>query len=232
MSEPGKQDRQTRRGDLSREQHPEHVGVRMPQLFVIPAGTKPARCGCGMWHYFVAVDGTTRSISISGAFHSKKAGREIAVPGCKPPTATSPGLGFDHHIDCVQREQYRRRGGSTARRTAETPDERAGKVRAAEELARRFGIRCTGAPRVTDCNGDAVVVFLLAKRLFATPCSVHADATQRAITDAARSRAGDRRAIRVTLDARTRMAHVAGRTHRSGIGPSLTDHSLKPQTDT
>lgn len=164
---------------------PERVGVRMPTLYTIPIGTKVALCGCGMYQYFVKHDGVTHSISISGKFYSKTARAEITVPGCKPPTATSPGLGFDHHIDCAQREQFRR-----ARKDKR---EIARDVAAAEELARRFGVRCSGdtKPAVGDadaCNGDAVVALNVVGKLFATPCSVHADRVQKAIRDAGRGR--------------------------------------------
>lgn len=184
MSEPTAAERRWhRRNDWERTiTHMENISVRMPKLIVIPAGAKPHQCGCGSWQYFVRDGEVTRTVSISGKFYSKTAKAEITVPGCKGPTATSPGLGFDHHIDCALREQFRKRPRSK--------DQQQRDVVAAEALAVKYGVKCSGVPGYPggECNGDAVVAVLLAKRLFATPCAVHADRVTREIENAGRTR--------------------------------------------
>jgi hypothetical protein len=72
------------------------------------------------------------------------------------------------------------------------PNERADVAKAialAEQWSHAHGLRCTGAPNLREtCGGFAVVVFLLDKRLFATPCSAHADAVLAALRFAGRMR--------------------------------------------
>lgn len=167
--------------------------VKLPPLIVIPAGSKPHQCGCKMWTYFAKHDGRTRIVSCGTlqtngdrTFYSRKTKRDIPVPGIGPPTATADGLGFDHHIDCAQSEQWRK---PQPRAPMERePSDIVAKIAATEQLAQAWGIKCTGGPRVNDCNGDAVVAFLLGGKLFATPCSYHADRTKKAILDAGRGR--------------------------------------------
>lgn len=169
--------------------------VKLPELIVIPAGTKPARCGCGMDFYFAKnANGKTTAVSVAPTFKTRD-GKTVEMLGCRAPSDAVVGMGFDHHIDCSQREQYRKAGGkltshlpASDRVQPPSPEESARKIKAAETLSEQFKIRCTGGGSPDECNGFAVVVFLLGRRMLATPCSAHADHVVSVVGIAGRSR--------------------------------------------
>lgn len=146
----------------------------MPKLFVIPAGAKTKRCDCGRTLYMVREGGVHVPVTTPPSLTTTRGEIDLHALGVQPPGDGQPGLGINHFIDCPKRATYKR----TQRRAAGGVDldER---IARAEAVAQQYGVRCTGAPHATDCNGFAVVAFNLRGRLFATPCSVHADKVQR-----------------------------------------------------
>jgi hypothetical protein len=158
--------------------------VTLPQLYTVPPNTRAKNCDCRRRIWMLDVDGKVLPITCTETFIDTKQFGRVMVPGVKPPTATDAGLGFNHFIDCPNRRAHRKRD--------DTAHERADVAKAialAEQWSHAHGLRCTGAPNLREtCGGFAVVVFLLDKRLFATPCSAHADAVLAALRFAGRMR--------------------------------------------
>jgi hypothetical protein len=129
-------------------------------------------------------------VACPSSIETKTAGT-LSLP-TRAPTSSVAGIGILHHIDCPNRKKFSGGGANATAKAAtealgprpEPPsdDDLAARVRAAEALAEQYGVRCTGAPELREtCGGFAVISFVLDGKLFAAPCSAHADAVQRAL---------------------------------------------------
>jgi len=76
--------------------------TKAPSLTEIPIGTRAATCsGCGATIYWIVTPKGARSPL------------SIAIEGGKAPTATEPGLGASHFIDCPAASRFHKRSRAT-----------------------------------------------------------------------------------------------------------------------
>jgi hypothetical protein len=171
--------------------------IRMPEMIPIPAGAHSKLCACGVTLWWVRHKGKPIPVSCPETLQTKTMGL-LSIPSRRP-TGTAAGVGINHYINCANRKSYGpatapngAAGAASVERAATdalgarpvppSADDVATRIRTAEALAERYGVRCTGAPDVReDCGGFAVVAFLLAGKLFAAPCSAHADRVHNAL---------------------------------------------------
>lgn len=186
------------------------TSVKLPTLYVIPARTKATRCACGRDIWFVMHEGKRVPISVHPTIPTKagpvtvpgvRAPVEHAsdgfgyihfidcdkrrkfekpadptpadpTPAIAPPQRYGPPTSASAAVAQII--------GPPPSPLAVAADDYAARVRAAEALAQRWDVRCTGSPGVPEqCNGWSVAAFLLGDRLFAAPCSACADRVQR-----------------------------------------------------
>jgi hypothetical protein len=72
----------------------------------IPPGTPSRRCyRCPDLIYMVG----KQPVKVASECVSRTTGRAYPTPAAKEPTATEPGLGFSHFIDCPAAAEFRNR---------------------------------------------------------------------------------------------------------------------------
>jgi hypothetical protein len=77
-----------------------------PTLVQIPPGTPARRCyKCPDLIYMVG----KQPIKVAPECVSRATGHVYPTPDAMRPTATAPGLGFSHFIDCRAAEEFRKR---------------------------------------------------------------------------------------------------------------------------
>jgi hypothetical protein len=80
--------------------------AKPPALVVIPPGTSSRECyRCPQLIYMVG----KQPLKVAPMCVSRATGRAYPTPDAKAPTATEPGLGFSHFIDCPGADEFRRR---------------------------------------------------------------------------------------------------------------------------
>jgi hypothetical protein len=188
--------------------------VRLPEYIPIPFDADHKRCECGTSFWWVRRGGKLLPVSCPVSVETKSGTVDLH---CQPPLNTRAmsrdGVGILHYIDCPDRKKFGKAsahdGHSPATAPPSTrpatsvlanvdapkpeppvdPESHAAKVRAAEALSEAHGLRCSGAPFLPEaCNGFAVCVLKIDRKLFATPCVAHADTVTDAVIAAGRKR--------------------------------------------
>jgi hypothetical protein len=185
--------------------------VNLPELIDIPAGAPSKECSCGARLWWVMHHDKRIPVACP-PFIVTKAIPRLDLP-TRAPTSREHGRGINHYIDCPDRKKFGKAsahdGHSPATAPPSTrpatsvlanvdapkpeppvdPESHAAKVRAAEALSEAHGLRCSGAPFLPEaCNGFAVCVLKIDRKLFATPCVAHADTVTDAVIAAGRKR--------------------------------------------
>lgn len=163
--------------------------ARQPDLIPIPPGAASTVCSCGVTFWWARYKGKGVPVSCPETLETKTMG--VLKLATRKPTPTTSGVGILHHIDCANRKTFGSGAAAVeraatralgARPVPETADDVAARIRAAETCAEQYGVRCTGAPQLREtCDGFAVICFVLDGKLFAAPCSAHADPVHRAL---------------------------------------------------